>query len=144
MTAPTMPPLTGAIRELLFADPDFVTACFGRLATKAPDDVTEPYAVLRTSATPVGANTVAWRGTAQINGCCGFPVADTDPEDVAWNIAAHAARIFGRARNVSWQNVTYSSRVETGPIPGVPDKTRGDGAPIYWVFVRADLSIHLR
>jgi hypothetical protein len=139
-----MPPLTGAVRELLLADPDFVLASGGRLATKAPSDVTTPWAVMRTSVTPVGANTVAWRGTAQVNGCCAFPVGDLAPEDVAWNIAAHAARIFGRARNVNWQNVTYSSRVETGPIPGVPDLSRGDSSPVYWVFVRAELSIHLR
>lgn len=143
MTAPTLPPLTGAVRDLLLPDGSFSAACHGRLGTRAPDDVTIPYAVMRVDANPAGGNGVAWRCTVQLNGCCTRPIDDVEPEDVAWNIAAHAARIFDHARNITWNTFTYSGRVQMGPIPSI-DRSRGDNAPVYWAFIRAELTAHLR
>ena len=143
MTAPTRPMLTGAVRELLLGDAAFASLCGGRLGSKSPADVTTPYATMSVSATPIAGGGVVWRCTAQVKGCCSVAIGGLEPEEVAWDIAAAAARVFDHARNVVWRNVAYSGRVELGPMPG-SDLTRSESEPVYWALVRADLTAHLR
>lgn len=148
----TIPDLHEPIRALLLADTEFAALTGGRLATRAPADVTAPYAVLRCSANPLSASSrsVGWRGGVQVHGCATRPVGDAMPESLAWRICAVAARILDRSGQQTWpepggdRTVTYTPRLTDGPLPMEPDKTRGDDAVVYWALVRATFPIHLR
>jgi hypothetical protein len=148
----TIPDLHEPIRALLLADTEFAALTGGRLATRAPADVTVPYAVLRCSANPLSASSrsVGWRGGVQVHGCATRPVGDTMPETLAWRICAVAARILDRSGQQTWTEpggdraVTYTPRLTDGPLPMEPDKTRGDDNVVYWAMVRATFPIHLR
>jgi hypothetical protein len=142
VTAPVVPHLAGAVRAFLLGDASFAALVPGGLLTAAPTDVTKPFAVMLTSATPLSADAGAWRGTIALNGCATIPSGTTQPLTVAWDIAATAAALFARARNVVYQTIVYSARVTDGPMEMPLDKSRGDAAPVYGVQVRAELTIH--
>lgn len=149
----TLPDLTEPMRALLLADTEFSDLTGGRLATRAPGDVTEPYAVLRCSANPLStaSRSVGWRGGVQLHGCAARPVDGVMPETIAWRICAAAARVFDRSGQQTWTEtdpggraLTYTPRLADGPLPMDPDKTRGEDAVVYWALIRAELTIHLR
>lgn len=137
------PWIPGAVRVLLLSDAGFVAACGGRCSTRAPSDVTQPFAVIRVAGnnaiTPDG---VAFSPLVQVEGWCA-PGGDADPESTAWGIAAQAARVLGRARNVGYESLRYSARVVDGPMPGPVDTSRGASTPLYRALVRAELTAHL-
>lgn len=152
-TAYTLPDLHEPIRELLLADAEFAALTGGRLATRAPDDVTTPYAVFRCAANPLSSSSrsVGWRGGVQVHGCATRPVGDVYPETLAWRICAAAARILDRSGQQTWtetdpggRELTYTPRLTDGPLPMDPDKTRGPDTVVYWALIRATFPIHLR
>jgi len=136
---PWIPP---AIRALLLADADFAAECGGRISTRLPSTVTFCAQIRVPGLNSLSGDGVAWSPLVQVDGWCATTVPGVDPEQKAWNIAAHAARILGRARNVTWQNMTYSGRLVEGPIPDV-DTSRGESTPLYRAIVRAELSVQV-
>lgn len=142
MTAPVLPWFPPAVRALLMADARFAAACGGRCSTRPPTNKAEPYATIQATAVPINASAGAWSPLAQIDGWCP-PGGARDPEEVAWDIAAAAAAVLSRARNVPWQNVHYRARVTDGPIADI-DTSRGASAPLYRATVRAIFTVHAR
>lgn len=143
MTAPgPIPWIPGAVRQLLLADPAFVTACGNRLMTRLSSTVTFCAQLRAPGLNSLSGDGVAWSPLVQVDGWCAPGIPDTDPEVKAWEIAAHAARVLGRARNVTYQNMTYSGRLIEGPIPDV-DTSRGESTPLYRAIVRAELAVHV-
>jgi hypothetical protein len=142
VTAPELPWIPPAARALLLADTAFAAACGSRCSTRAPSDVTQPYATLTASVVPVDVSAGVWLPLVQVDGWCA-PGGPQDPEQAAWRIAATAAAVFARARNVGYQNTRYSARVTDGPLTDV-DETRGKANPIYRALIRAELVVHAR
>ena len=148
----TIPDLHEPIRALLLADTEFAALTGGRLGTRAPADVTTPYAVLRCSASPLSASSrsVGWRGGVQLHGCATRTVGTVYPETLAWNICAVAARVLDRSGQQTWaepdsdRTVTYTPRLTDGPLPMEPNTSRGEDAVVYWALIRATFPIHLR
>lgn len=135
------PWIPGAIRALLLADAGFVAACGGRCSTRAPSDITRSYATVQTPGNrAITADGVAFSPLVQVDGWCA-PGGEEDPEVVAWRIAAAAATVLGRARNVTYQTIAYSARLVDGPLAGV-DTSRGTDSPLYRALVRAELTAH--
>jgi hypothetical protein len=152
-TAYTLPDLHEPLLALLLADDELVARTGGRIATRAPADVTTPYAVLRCSASPLSTSSrsVGWRGSVQVHGCATLPVDGVYPETLAWRICAAAARVLDRSGQQTWaetepggRSVTYTPRLTDGPLPMDPDKSRGPDVVVYWAMVRATFPIHLR
>ena len=145
MTAPVLPYVPGAVRALLVASSDFTSVVpAGRITTRAPADVTTPYVLVRSAgnAAPIDAAAGAWSPLVQVEGWAPASVAG-DPEVVVWRIAAAAAAILARARNVTHDSMSWSARVTDGPLTDV-DTSRGSSAPLYRAFVRAELTLHAR
>lgn len=149
----TLPDLTEPIRALLLGDDEFTDLTSGRLATRAPADVTTPYAVISCSANPLSASSrsVGWRGGVVLHGCASRPVGSALPETLAWRICAAAARVLDRSGQQTWtetepggRTLTYTPRLTDGPLAMPPDTTRGEDAVIYWRLIRATMPIHLR
>lgn len=143
MTAPILPNMAGALAELLLADATFTTLTGGRLATSAPDDVTDPYAVHSVSVAPMTGKGVAYRGTFAVHGCASGWSGSTAPDTLAWDIVAAAAAVLSRASNVEWRNTRYTAEVQLGPLPMDPDKSRGEATPVYWALIRGELRIRV-
>lgn len=144
MTVPVLPPMAGALADLLLADSAFTALIPGGLATSAPKDVTRPYAVHYVSAAPLSGKGVAYRGSFAVHGCATTWDGGTAPDTIAWNIVSTAAAVLNRAANVPWRNTFYTAEVHTGPLPMDPDKTRGDATPVYWALIRGELRIRVR
>lgn len=145
MTAPAppiLPWIPPAVRALLLPDPEFAAACGGRCSTRLPADVSKPTATLQATAVPIDVSAGMWSPMVQVDGWCA-PGGPVDPEQAAWRIAVAAARVFARARNVPWQNIRWSARVTDGPMTDI-DTARGESAPIYRAFIRAELKVHAR
>lgn len=140
--APALPWPIPATRALLLADDRFATACGGRLSTRQPADVTQPYATQSATAIPRDVSAGVWSPLVQVDGWCA-PGGPVDPEEAAWDIAAAAAAVFARARNVEYQNFHFSARVTDGPLTD-QDVTRGSGNPLYRALIRAELILHAR
>lgn len=135
-----MPWILGAVRQLLLADADFNTACDGRLMTRLPSEVTFCAQLRLPGNNSLSGDGVAFSPLIQVDGWCAPGKSEMDPEMKAWEIAAHAARVLGRARNVIYQNMAYSGRLIEGPIPDV-DTSRGASVPLYRAIVRAELAV---
>jgi hypothetical protein len=147
ISAPVLPYVPALLRAWLLDDPGFAELTGGRCYTaRSPRDVTRPYAVCQSpGGFPADASAGAWLPLVQVNGWCA-PGNGLEPEVVAWNIAARAAAVLSRARNVAWEDADglishwSLSRVTDGPLP-VLDKTRGEDAPLYGCLVRAELRV---
>jgi hypothetical protein len=145
--APVLPYVPAMIRAWLLGDAAFASLIEGRCYTaRSPRDVTRPYAVCQApGGFPADASAGAWLPLVQINGWCA-PANGIEPEVMAWNIAARAAAVLCRARNVAWEDADglishwTLSRVTDGPLP-ILDKTRGEDAPLYGALVRAELRV---
>lgn len=143
MTAPVLPWIPPAIRTLLLADSGFSATCGGRCSTRAPSNVTAPYATIQTpGGFALDASAGAWTPLVQVDGWCP-PGGATDPEKAVWAIAATAAAVLSRARNIAYQNIHYTARVTDGPLTD-EDVTRGAANPLYRALIRAELVIHAR
>lgn len=137
----SLPWIPGAIRVPLLADTQFNTACGGRLSTRLPSPLTFCARIRLAGNNSLSGDGVAWSPLVQVEGWCapdleGIP----NPDEKAWDIAAEAARVLSRLRNISYQNTHYSSRVVEGPLPDV-DTSRGESTPLYWALVRAELRL---
>lgn len=141
MTA-VIPWVPGAVRQLLLADSGFNTACGGRLATRLPSTITFCAQLRLPGNNSISGDGVAYSPLIQVDGWCAPGISGVDPEVKAWQIAAEAARVLGRARNVIYQNMSYSARLIDGPLPEV-DTSRGESAPLYRAIVRAELAVHV-
>lgn len=145
MTAPVLPFVPAAVRAFLAAAPTFTAlVSTDRITTRAPADVTTPFALVRLAGGgfPVEASAGAWAPLVQVEGYA--PAGGTvDPEVVVWRIAATAAAVLCRARNVGFESTAWSARLTDGPIADV-DTSRGQSAPLYRALVRAELTLHAR
>jgi hypothetical protein len=145
MTAPVLPFAPGAARAFLAASTDFTALVpAGRISTRAPADVTSPFVLVRSAggALPIDVSAGAWSPLVQVEGYA--PTGGTaDPEVVVWRLAATAAALLARARNVAYDSMRWSARITDGPITDV-DTSRGSSAPLYRAFVRAEITLHAR
>jgi hypothetical protein len=145
--APSIPYVPRLVRALLLADDPFVELCGGRLGTRAPVDITVPWAKLDVSTgAPILASAGAWRPLVQVGGWCA-PGGGVDPEVAAWNIAARAAAVLCRVRNwpIDLPDVVGAWSVRSileGPT-ALLDDSRGDSVPVYGAFVRAEVALHV-
>lgn len=139
----SLPWIPGAVHVVLMADSAFNAACGGRLSTRLPKNVALAVATMQVSGgIPIDGGGVAFSPLIQVTGWCPPGGAgDLDAEIQAWNIAAEAARVLGRIRNVTYQSMRYSARLTDGPIADY-DTSRGEAAPLYRAFIRAELSVH--
>lgn len=138
-----LPSMRRAVRALLVADAGFVAVLpLVRLTFKAPPDVTTKYGTVQIPGNNVLTDGVAWSPLVQVDGWC--PMTDEDADDLAWDIAAAAAVVLCRARNVTYQNITYSARLIDGPMAGPADVSRGESAPVAHALMRAELFVHNR
>lgn len=137
-----LPWFHAAVRELLAADAQFMQACLGRVAEKAPSDVTKPYATIQfpTSIGSMGGG--GYRPMVQVDGWC--PLAGHGGDEaskVAWRIATRAQRAFSTARNVQFETMHYSARpTDLMPLPA--DVSRGESSPLVRAMCRAILTVH--
>lgn len=139
-----LPWIPAAARALLVADAAFVTVLpIARLVFKAPSEVTTKFGTIQVPGNnSLSGDGVAWSPLVQVDGWC--PTSEANAEELAWGIASAAAMVFGRARNVTYQNVTYSARIIDGPMAMDPDTSRGASNPLARALVRAELTLHNR
>lgn len=144
MTAPVLPYSPALVRALLVADPAFTALLpAGRLTTRAPADAGTVFGLVRPAGVvPIEPSAGAWSPLVQVEAFCPGGGA-TDPEVVVWRIAATAAAILSRARNIPFESARWSARITDGPLSDV-DTSRGSSAPLYRALVRAELTLHAR
>lgn len=144
MTAPVLPYSPGLVRAVLVADAAFTALLpANRLTTRAPSDVTSVFGLVRPAGVvPLDVSAGAWSPLVQVDVYCP-PGGAVDPEVVVWRVAASAAAILSRARNVAAGSTRWSARVTDGPTADV-DTSRGSSAPLYRAFIRAELTLHVR
>lgn len=144
MTPAPLPFAPGAVRLFLIAQPPFTALVPAEsVSTRdAPDPITGPFVTLRAPGN-VGSDPMlrsplvqldAWAPKHEILG------GDIDPEEVAWNIAAMAGQLLGRARAQEFRGSVWSARWTDGPI-SIVDKTRGVDQPLYRATVRVELKM---
>ena len=75
----------------------------------------------------------------QVNACCPKDYDNPNPRKLVWDIAARAAWILGRARNITFGNMTYKGRHTDGPLPD-EDKSRGENGVVLRAIIRAELT----
>lgn len=138
----SVPWIPGAIRQLLLADTAFAAACGGTVSTILHSTVTFCAQIRTPGNNSLSGDGVAFSPLVQVDGWCAPGIPGVDPERKAWAIAAEAARVLGRARNVIYENMSYSGRLIEGPIPDV-DTSRGESTPLYRALVRAELAVHV-
>lgn len=139
MTGPLFPWVQGAVLELLRADVDFMTACGGRVDSEAPDDVSQPYAVVWPPGVVFDDDAgVSSRPMIQVSGW-GPKLPDRDVKGVVWMIASHAARVLGSVEVHRWQNYGFGTRV-IDIAPHLPDRDRSDSAVLFGAYTRVELS----
>jgi hypothetical protein len=131
-----------AVRDLLLADSVFAAAVGSPTRVtngESPPDVTTPWVeVWIPGNVSISGDGVAWSPLAQVNACA--PKGYADAKTVVWNLAARAAWVLGRARNVVYLNAQYSGRHTDGPLTDT-DTSRGDSNPIVRAIVRAELRV---
>jgi hypothetical protein len=131
-----------ATRTYLLADSVFANAVGSadRVTNgEAPPTVTTPWVeILIAGNISISGDGVAWSPLIQVNACA--PKGYADARTVVWNLAARAAWVLGRARNVVYLNSQYSGRHTDGPLTDV-DTSRGDSTPIVRAIVRAELRV---
>lgn len=144
MTAP-LPYTPGAVRVFLIAQPAFTALLPAESLTTrdVPDPITGPFGTLRAPGN-VGSDPLlrspliqfdSWVPKIEVLG------GTKDPEELAWDIAAMAGQLLGRARAQEFRGSTWKARWTDGPITSV-DKTRGPDQPLYRATVRFE--VHMR
>lgn len=134
----------GGVRVFLIAQPEFTALVPATSVTtrEAPDPITGPYVTIRAPGN-VGVDPMlrspliqvdAWVPKLEILG------GTTDPDEVAWDIAAMAGQLLGRARPQDFRGSAWTARWTDGPITGL-DKTRGPDQPLYRATVRVELKM---
>lgn len=142
----TIPFAPGAVRLFLVAQPRFIALVPAAAVTTrdVPDPITGPYVTLRAVGTagsgddPILRAPIiqidAWVPPIEIIG------GTTDPEEVAWDIAAMAGELVGKARAQEFRGCGWSGRWKHGVITAV-DKTRGPDQPIFRATVRVEVKM---
>ncbi|MCU1640913.1 MAG: hypothetical protein JWN03_1188 [Nocardia sp.] len=141
---PPIPYAPGALRVFLVAQEDLTALVPAASVTTrdVPDPIRGPFVTLRGVGgsgddpllrTPT-VQVDAWAPSLEILG------GTTDPEEVAWDIAAMAGQLIGRARNISFRGSAWSGHWRTGIVTAI-DKTRGPDQPIYRATIRVDLKM---
>lgn len=144
----SIPWLVPPIRALLLADTTFVSLC-SRVASKAPAEVTTPYAVIQIPGNiTISGDSVASGPLIQVSAWCPADYATAEAEGVVWDIAARAAWVIGRARNVTYTatagTISYSGRHTDGPLAHLPDTSRGTSVPLLGALIRAELTVKVQ
>lgn len=135
----------GAIREFLITNDDFSSLVQPSSVTtrEMPDVISAPFVTIRVPGN-VGVDPTlrkpllvvnAWVPKLEILG------GDVDPDELAWNIAARAGQLIGRARNVKFRESVWTGTWKTGPIVPDPDVRRGPDNPLYRAFVTVEMKM---
>lgn len=147
-----------AVRDYLMGDPEFTDLIPSRLISTrdTPDKITRPFVKVRPVTTP-GKDPMRRNPMVQID-VYAPPLAiiqantdqavldhfaDVDPEEAAWNIAALAGELLGRARTVAFRNCTWNAEWKEGPL-SFPETVRGVDLPLYRSPVRVELKMLVR
>ena len=145
MTGPALPWLPPTLRAYLLGDTVLSDLVGGRISTRAPSDVTQPWGRIQVPGPgPRTPSAGAYAPLVQFDGWCDRTGWDgRDPEAVAWDIAARALVVLDGARNVAADGFAWSCRrVIEGPLP-TRDTSRGEANPLYGAMVRAELLVHV-
>lgn len=138
--------IPGEIRRFLSTTPEFISLLHGgRITTR---EVPDPLMVPHVTVAAVGhagddpmlrrlmIQVTPWAPGRDVSGL------DEDPDVTAWNIAATAGEILGRARNIIADDAhAWSATWVDGPIQ-LYDKSRGADRVLYYAPVR--FQVHLR
>jgi hypothetical protein len=111
-----------------------------RVVFEAPPDVTTPFVIIQVpGGFSLSGDGVAWSPLIQVDGYCAITYPDARKQ--VWTLAAEAARILGRARNITFETMSYSARLVDGPLEDV-DLSRGTANPLRRALIRAALAVH--
>ncbi|MCK8671005.1 hypothetical protein M1M07_07720 [Rhodococcus sp. HM1] len=142
-----MPFAPGAIRKFLIDDPQITSLVPAENITTRdlPEVIAGPFITLRAPGN-VGVDPMLRRPMVQVDVWC--PKIEilggtTDPEERAWDIAALAGELLGRARMQQFRNATWKAQWTDGPITFV-DVKRGPDFPLYRATVRVELKMTVR
>ncbi len=140
-----MPFAPGAARAFLLTQPSFVAlAPAANVSTRdLPEEITGPCVTIRAPGN-VGVDPMLRRPMIQVDAW--VPKIEIlggtiDPDEVAWNIAALAGELLGRARAVTFRNSAWTGRWVDGPITFPPDVKRGPDFPLFRATIRAELKM---
>lgn len=139
-----LPWIPAAIREALRLDATFTTATLDRISTtKAPGDVTKPFAMVRlvvNSVTTLGGG--GYRAWVQIDGFC--PDAGYNGEEadsIVWRIATRGKRALEQVRNRPYGSMHFSCHPRAvGTLD--PDDSRGDDVILRRAAAQVEVLIH--
>lgn len=139
-----LPWIPAAIRQALRLDAAFTSACLDRVSTtKAPTDVTKPFAMARlvvNSVTPLGGG--GYRAWVQIDGFCpdaGYNGEEADP--IVWRIATRGKRALEQVRNRQYESMHFSCFPRAiGALD--PDDSRGDDNVLRRAAAQIEVLVH--
>lgn len=144
MTTHPVPFAPGAARLFLCEQPEFTALCPAASVTtrEAPDPIVGPFVTIRGPGN-VGVDPMLRKPLIQIDAW--VPKLEilggtTDPEEVAWDIAAMAGTLLGRARSQEFRGSAWTARWTDGPINDI-DTTRGKDQPLYRAIVRVEMKL---
>ncbi|MEJ6013288.1 hypothetical protein WG936_05485 [Corynebacterium sp. H127] len=141
-----LPYIAGEIRSYLQNSKEFTDLLHGgKISTRlVPDDLQRPHVLVATTG-HVGADPMARRLVVQVTPWVpGTEVShlDEDPDVTAWNLAAMAGEILGRAKNVTIDaHTAWNATWIDGPVQ-LFDLKRGADKPLFYAPVR--FQIHVR
>lgn len=142
---PPVPFAPGAARAFLIAQTQWIALGVQSTTTRElPDKITGACVFIRA---PRNTGTDPFLRRPRIQVDCLVPKIDilggtTDPEELAWDVAAMAGQLLGRARNVSFRGSAWSGDWYEGPITAPTDESRGADNPLFRSIVRVELKMH--
>lgn len=142
---PPIPFAPGAVREFLLAQSQYTALNVQSTTTRdLPEQITGPCVLIRAVRTD-GSDPFLRRARIQVDVV--VPKLEilggtTDPDELAWNIAAVAGQLLGRAANVSFRGAAWAGKWYEGPLSGGTDTSRGADNPLYRVLIRVDIKMH--
>lgn len=136
--------MPAAARTLLLSQTVFSSLITpDRVVFRAPPIVTTKFVTIQVPGNnSISGDDVAWSPLVQVDGFC--PADDENAESIVWDLAAAAATVLGRARNVFYRNISYRGRLIDGPFAAAPDVSRGQDSPLARALMRAELTVHNR
>jgi len=143
MTAP-VPFAPGAVREFLLAQAQYTALNVQSTTTRdLPEEITGPCVLIRAVRTD-GTDPFLRRSRIQVDVV--VPKLEilggtVDPDELAWDIAATAGQLLGRAANISFRDAAWAGKWVEGPLSGGTDISRGADNPLYRVLVRVELKM---
>lgn len=143
-----MPYIPGAIREYLLHHDEIQDLLHGGTITtrNVPDPLTVPHVTVATVG-GTGADPMLRHLTVQVTPWAPareISHLDEDPDVTAWNLAATAGEILGRARNIIIdKDHAWSARWIDGPVQ-LYDTSRGADRILFYAPVRLTVNIRRR